>query len=39
MLTYPAVAHIREALTSPQRQQELELTYVADRLRLELEIP
>jgi hypothetical protein len=39
MLTYPAVAHIREALTTPQRQQELELTYVADRLRLELEIP
>ena len=39
MLTHPAIAHIREALTSPQRQQELELMYVADRLRLELEIP
>jgi hypothetical protein len=39
MLTYPAVAHIREALTTPERQQELGLMYVADRLRLELEIP
>jgi hypothetical protein len=39
MLTHPAINHIREALTSPQRQQELELMYVADRLRLELEIP
>ena len=39
MPTHPAVAHIREALTTPQRQQELGLTYVADRLRLELEIP
>jgi hypothetical protein len=38
MLTHPAVAHIREALTTPERQQELELTYVADRLRLELVI-
>ena len=38
MLTYPAISHIRETLTSPQRQQELELTYVADRLRLELVI-
>jgi hypothetical protein len=39
MLTHPAIDHIRKALTTPQRQQELELTYVADRLRLELEIP
>ena len=39
MLTYPAISHIREALTTPQRQQVLGLTYVADRLRLELEIP
>jgi hypothetical protein len=39
MLTYFAVAHIREALTIPERQQELGLTYIADRLRLELEIP
>jgi len=39
MLTYPAVAHIREALTSPPEATRAELTYVADRLRLELEIP